>query len=113
MKRWLWAGFLIAIISFMIWSKDPLNDVVNFIIGGSIPGTQVSIGFWSAIGLALFILLLIHRGIKNARLEMLEHTAKQIKAEQAQAEFKESSSPEFDSKRRSVIAARTTGSSVL
>ena len=105
----LWAGILIAIISFIVLSKDPLNDTVNFIIAGSIPGTHVSIGFWSVIGLALSILWFIHRGVKNTRLQMLEHTATQIKTERAKDEFKQTNSVESDKKRRSVIAARPSG----
>lgn len=110
MKKLLWASIVVAIVSFVVWSSDPLNDSVNFIIAGSIPGTDLSIGLWSTLLLAVFLLWLVHLGFKKARLQMLEHTAKQIKSEEAKAEFKEAHDGEFDRSKRSVIAARSSES---
>lgn len=105
MKKALWASAVLAIIGFVTWSSDPLNDVANFIIAGSIPGTDTSIGLWSTLLLAAVLLLLVRLGFKHASLQMLEHTATQIKAEEAQAEFKSAHEGEFDRSKRSVIAA--------
>lgn len=107
-KQWYWAVLLIALCAFCTLSNDPLNDFVNFLIGGSIPGTHFSIGFWSTIAFAgalLFGLLKIFRGLK---LQMLEHTANQIKAEQAKQDFAKNNSGDsftFNRSQRSVIAA--------
>lgn len=108
MRRTIWAGFLLAIISFVVWSKDPLNDIVNFIIAGSIPGTNLAIGLWSSLLIALVILLVIWRGIRRTRFQLLASTAEQIKAETIQTEFAEKNSSQFDKKHRSVIAAPST-----
>lgn len=107
MKKLVWALVVVAIVSFIVWSKSPLDDTMNFIIGGSIPGTKTSLGFWPMMLVAGSILLLIRRGIKNAQFRMLESTAKSVKAEKIQAEFEQQNSSEinFDRRNRSVIAA--------
>jgi|GEM_PF-3996939 len=107
MKRALYTGIVLAIIGFIMWSKHPLNDTMNFIIGGSIPGTKYAIGFWSFLPVIGLTLYFVHRGIKNLRLQMLENTAKQIKAEQVKSDFESSSNASFDPSQRSVIAARS------
>lgn len=104
----MWALVLVAIIGLAFWSNDPINDTVNFIIGGSIPGTKLALGFWPMIGVIAGILLLIRRGLRHTHLQMLENTAKQIRAEEAKTEFKNQNSSEFDPEQRSVIAARKT-----
>lgn len=97
---------LMPIIGFIIWSKDPLNDVVNFVIGGTIPSTKHSIGFWSMILLSSVILFILNTILKGLKLQMLAHTAAQIKAEEAKKDFETSHNFEFDPSKRSVIAAR-------
>ena len=107
MRKLLWVVVVLAVISFVVWSKNPLDETVNFIIGGSVPGTKIVLGFWPTVGLIIAILWLIHRGIKNARLKMMEDVTKKDKAAKAKAEFKEQNSSEhtFDHSKRSVIAA--------
>ena len=105
MKKIIWASIVSGVILFTVISKDPLNEAVNFLLTGTIPGTNLSIGFWSTMLVAVVALLLIYRGIKNAHHRMIV----------AQIEKKEStahSSPmlqevEFDRTQRSVIAAPT------
>lgn len=111
-KKIVWALVLVAIIGLMVWSNDPIDDTMNFIIGGSIPGTKLALGFWPTIGVIGTVLLLIHRGLRHTRLQMLENTAKQIKSENAKNEFRNQNSGEFDPKQRSVIAARKTELSI-
>ena len=106
MKKLLWSLVLIVIVSFAVWSKDPIYDTVNFIIGGTIPGTKLSIGFWSMLGIAGAILLVIRSGLQSLKLQMLAHTATEIKAGEAKKEFETSHNFEFDRSKRSVIAAR-------
>ncbi len=105
MKKIVWGSILVAIVSFIVWSKDPLNEAVNFIIAGSVPGTNISIGLWSTLLLAVFLLWVVSRGFKRTKLQMLEHTAHEIKKTQAETEFKETYSGDFDRSKRSVIAA--------
>lgn len=112
MKKATWVSVLTATVGFMVLSNDPLNDTVNFIIAGSIPGTNLSIGFWSTLLLAAILLWCVHLGFKKAKLQMLEHTATQIKAEQAKAEFEDSNKTQFNRKNRSVIAARSSESTI-
>ncbi len=108
MRKVLWVSVLMAIVGFIVWSKNPLDDTMNFIIGGSIPGTKHSIGFWSMLGVAGLILTIIHHAYKDLKLQMLAQTAKEIKAEEAKKEFQDSHNFEFDRSKRSVIAARSS-----
>lgn len=106
MKKLLWASILIAVVSFIVWSNNPIDDTMNFIIGGTVPGTKHSIGFWSMIGFIGLILLAIRSAFRGLKLQMLAHTAREIKAEEAKKDFEASSNFEFDRSKRSVIAAR-------
>lgn len=107
MKRAVWALVLVAIVSFVVWSSNPLDDTMNFIVGGSIPGTKASLGFWPMMGVIGLVVLGIRRGIKNAQLRIIEESTKHNKNERAHAEFKDQNSGDiqFDRKNRSVIAA--------
>lgn len=108
MRRLVWGAVLVAILSFMVWSKNPIDDTMNFIIGGSIPHSTASLGFWPMMTLAAGILLLIRRSLKNTRMKMIEASTQHNKVEQAAVEFKEQNSGEtFDKSLRSVIAARS------
>lgn len=65
-------------MGFIIMSNDPLGDTAGFIIGGLVPGTNISLGFWPSV---LIILLLIHsvyRWMKSLHFEMLESIAGDI-----------------------------------
>lgn len=108
MKKIVWGSILVVVVSFMVWSKDPLNETVNFIIAGNVPGTSISIGFWSTLLLAAIMLWLVTLGFKKAKLQMLEHTAKEIKKAEAEKEFQETNSGIFDRSKRSVISAPRT-----
>jgi len=111
MKKVFWAIVLVAIIGFMMWSKDPLNDVVNFIVAGSIPRTQLSLGFTASVGTMLGLTWLVVRGLKNLHTQMLAHTAKQTETKLTNVS-EEAEIIEFDRTKRSVIAAQP-GNSVI
>lgn len=104
-KKITWVIVLVAVAWFVTWSNDPINDTANFIIAGSIPGTSLSIGLWSTLLLSALLFWLVWLGIKHANLQMLEHTAQQIKKDQAETDFHESTGFTFDTTKRSVIAA--------
>lgn len=78
------------VAGFMMWSNDPADDIIHFIIGGTIPGTKQALGFWPIL-LCIFTLVCLYiRFARNLRLQMLEHTAKQITAEKQRSEFQDS-----------------------
>jgi hypothetical protein len=77
------------VITFVLWSKNPIDDTMNFILGGTIPGTKTALGFWPMIGMITILIRLLVRFIGNLKLQMLEHTAKQIMTEKARDEFTE------------------------
>lgn len=107
MKKLVWVSILVAVISFVVWSNDPLNDAANFIIAGSIPGTSISIGFWSTLALASLLLWITYRGFKSQQHKIMEQQTKQNKTESAKKEFEDTHKVEFDRSQRSVIAARS------
>lgn len=105
-KKLLGIFILVAIILYVTQIHDPLNSFVSFIIAGVVPGTNIMLGLWPTLGVGMIALWLLSKIIKYVRLQMLEHTANQIKAERLKAEFKENSQHEFEGKNRAVIAAR-------
>ena len=93
MRKMLWIGAVLLVVGFAMWSKDPLNDVVSFIMSGSIPKTNIELNFWQTLGLV---------GARKAA---------DITAEEAKRDFKERSDPEsIATKKRSVIAASASES---
>lgn len=113
MKKITWAIICAAIVWFIIWSKNPLDETMNFIIGGTIPGTKNSIGFWPMLGVVGLILIGVRKFFQNLKFQMLEHTAKQITKEKAIEEFEQTNSSDtiqFDRSKRSVIAAPSQSS---
>ena len=107
MKKIVWGMVVVAIIMFITLSKSPLDAVMNFVVGGVVPGTKASLGFWPMMVLSGLFVLALFRTLKNMRFSMLENTANQIRSEQSAKEFKEKNSSEvyYDKKQRSVIAA--------
>lgn len=103
MKKVAWGIIVALIIGYLVLSSDPLNEVVNFIIAGSIPGTTVSIGFWSTMLLVGIFMIVIYRAVKNAQHKMIVSEVQKAKTSKAEDE---SSEITFDHTKRSVIAAR-------
>lgn len=111
MRKLLWAGVVLLIVSFAMWSKDPLNDVVSFIMSGSIPKTNIELGFWQTLGLVGVFSGFLYAASKALQFEMLARKAADITAEQAKQDFKEHSDPEsVTPKKHSVIAASASES---
>lgn len=97
---------VMAMVGFVVWSHDPIDDAANFIIGGLVPGTNIALGFWHTAGVIALLIWAVKRSITALRLQLLEHTAKQITAEKIKDEFSMQHNSSFDPKQRSVIAAR-------
>jgi len=78
------------LVTYVTWSKNPIDDTMNFILGGTIPGTKTALGFWPMIGMIIAMFGLLIRFVGHLKLQMLEHTAKQIKTEKALDKFTQS-----------------------
>lgn len=104
-KKIIWASIFAAGASFVALSNDPLNDIAGFLIAGNIPGTEVSVGFWSTIAIVCALSWAAWVGMRHASLQMLAHTAMQIKNERLRQESNEATEITFDHSQRSVIAA--------
>jgi hypothetical protein len=75
--KWFRRTLIIAVVvGFIILSKDPLGDVAGFIIGGLIPGTNISLGFWPSILLVLLLVHWVYIWVKSLHFEMLESIAR-------------------------------------
>lgn len=96
-----------VIVGFIVWSNDPIDDTANFIIGGLVPGTDIALGFWHTVGMIVLCAWAVKRAVTTLRLQLLEHTAKQITAEKMKDEFAAQHNVTFNPKQRSVIAAPT------
>lgn len=104
----MWAIVLLGVVGYGLWLNDPLIDSFDFIIGGIVPGTNTVLGFWPFIGLLLIVLWLLWRGLERTRLQMLENTARQIKAEKAQRAFHEQHSSQSEKPRNRAVIASTS-----
>ncbi len=111
MRKMLWIGAVLLVVGFAMWSKDPLNDVVSFIMSGSIPKANIELNFWQTLGLVGVFSGLLVAASKALQFEMLARKAADITAEEAKRDFKERSDPEsIATKKRSVIAASASES---
>lgn len=110
MKKVRTIFFIMAIVGYVVWSHDPIDDTMNFIIGGIVPGTDIVLGFWHTVLMICLFGWAIKRTITAIRLQLLEHTAQQITKEKMKEEFSAQHAVTFDKNQRSVIAAPTNSS---
>ena len=101
------------ILSYILLSNNPIDDTMNFIIGGSIPGTKFAIGFWPSVGIILIIAWLIKKYIQSLKLQMLEHTAKQIKSENSLKEFSDTYGDTDQSLQKAILGQKDYNASGL
>lgn len=107
MKKVVWFLAITLVVGFIILSNNPVDEIMNFIIGGSIPGTKIVLGFWPSLGLIALLLWLVRRAASRMRLQMMKRTTEEIKIENAKIDFQNTNNPEQKHKNRSVIAARS------
>ncbi len=106
MRKMLWIGVVLIIVSFAMWSKDPLNDVVSFIMSGSIPRTTIELNFWQTIGIVAIFSVLFFATAKGVQFEMLDHKATDIRAEKAKQDFKTDNDPEYSTSKNNAVSAK-------
>lgn len=106
MKKLLMSGLVLGAIGLYVTTvNDPLNSLVSFIIAGVVPGTNIMLGMWPTIGVGLLALWLLVKVVRYVRLQMLEITAKEIKAEEEKQVFEAANQGEPAVRNHSVIAA--------
>ena len=107
MKKFLLITIVTITTGFIILSNDPLNDIINFVIGGTIPGTKIALGFWPTIGILLILCIVLLKSISAVRLQILEHTANEIKSNNTQSKYNKTSDDyDQDIKLRNAILGR-------
>lgn len=89
MKKLGFVVLISLIILFMMLSNDPLNDTVNFLIAGSIPGTTLALGFWPTMGIVLALCYGLKKYIDHLKDQLIQQTAEQISEENVKKEFQE------------------------
>src|SRR5688572_11111186 len=100
----IFVGICVTVASYTLLVDDPLNSLFSFILAGSIPGTEIVLGFWPTLISATLLLLLVRNYLRYLKISSMEITAKQIRQEKLRTNFKESNST-ISAKERSVIAA--------
>jgi hypothetical protein len=105
-KRMLfWVTVLTTVVTFSI-VDDPLKILLNFIIGGLIPNTEISLGLFPSIAVMAGILLLVQRWTRKIRLESMARTALEVKEERTKTELlAKEHSGKTEPRNNSVIAA--------
>lgn len=96
---------VLAIVAYSQLLTSPLNSAVAFVVAGVIPGTNIMLGIWPMLGLAILLIFAVLRYVSHIKLKLLENTAKTITSEKLANEFKETNSSGIETKNTSVIAA--------
>jgi uncharacterized membrane protein len=96
-----------AVVAVAVFHHDPLQMVANFIIGGIVPGINVSIGFIPSLLIIITLLLLMKRWIHELHFQMMRRAALEINAERTKQELETSHTTDEVDRSRSVIAARS------
>lgn len=100
-------GFIVAILLFFTLSKDPLQTFLNFIIGGIVPGIDVSLGFVPSLSLIVALLYAVYSITRQLKHQKIVQETRLNKLENEKKEFSEANSGERIKKHASVIAARS------
>lgn len=98
---------LISILVALTIVERPMSILLNFIVGGVIPGLNISLGFLPFIGVVISIIWATFQLLKNTRRQMIKHATKLNRLELKTKEFKELNSGEGETISSSVIAAPT------
>jgi hypothetical protein len=104
MKKILFWVFAVLVLLALILIDHPILMLFNFIIGGVIPGVNVSLGFIPFMIVIIGLLLAVKWSINRTRLQMLKRSAEINKIEAHKKDFAETHSTE-SAKNNSVIAA--------
>lgn len=107
MRKKLTIGLILGIVlmSFLL-IKDPLQMFFDFLIGGIVPGLNISLGFVPSIAFIVLIIWVINKWVNELRHHMIVQQTNLNKVEAKRREFKDSNSNE-STKNKSVISART------
>jgi hypothetical protein len=104
-RKLLILSMVAAMVGVAIFHHDPLQLLANFIVGGVVPGLNISLGFIPTLGVILALLWLMKRWISDIHFQMIRRTALEMSAENAQKELTVSEAQDR-SERRAVVAAR-------
>jgi membrane protein implicated in regulation of membrane protease activity len=96
-----------AVVAVAVFHHDPLQMVANFIIGGIVPGINISIGFIPSLLIIIALLLLMKRWVRELHFQMIRRAALEMNAERTKQELETTHAPDKAERSRSVIAARS------
>jgi hypothetical protein len=97
----------LVILAVVIFHHDPLQMVANFIIGGIVPGLDISLGFLPSLAVIIALLLLMKRWVRELHFQMVRRAALDMNAERARLELEDTDTKDQVKNRRAVIAARS------
>ena len=107
MRKKLTIGVILTIVLIScLVVKDPLQILFDFLVGGIVPGLNISLGFLPSLGFIFTLIWVINKWVKELRHNMIVKQTSLNKVEAKRREFSENHSNET-AKNKSVISART------
>lgn len=107
MRKKITIGLVLSIVLIScLVIKDPLQMFFDFLIGGIVPGLNMSLGFLPSLGFIIVLIWMINKWIKDLRHHMIIQQTNLNKVETKRREFSDNHSNDTI-KNKSVISART------
>lgn len=104
MKKLLFWALILGIASFALLTEHPMLTLLDFVIGGVVPGLNISLGFLPSLAVVLLLFWLLARWVKHLHHQMMSHATNLNKVEIEKKDFTERNAGEIV-KNTSVIAA--------
>ncbi len=104
-QKLLPAVIFLAITGLVLTGADPLSLALNFIVGGVIPGLDITLGFLPSLAFIILLIMLIRRWIKDLRFQMIRRTALEINAENSKLALADATTKERRERQAATITA--------
>ncbi len=107
MRKKLTIGLILSIILVSCLAiNDPLQMLFDLLIGGIVPGLNISLGFLPSLGFVLALLWLIQKWVKDLQHHIIVEQTQLNKLDAKRREFTDNHAYETV-KKKSVISARS------
>ncbi len=103
-KRIIILGTICATLAFFTFASDPLQILLNFIIGGVVPGVDITLGFLPSLIVIASLLIIARAWIRGIRADMIKRATTLNKIDHETKEFNQQHATDTK-KDRSAIAA--------
>ncbi len=107
MKKLLFWALVLGTLLFIVFADRPMQLFLNFVVGGVVPGINISLGFLPSLLIIIAIALTIRSWAKSIHEQMIQRAADLNKVASNARDFAEKNSGETI-KNSAVIAAPET-----